>query len=257
MVFERILCAVDGTPAGFEALRQAMQLRVPESRLLAVTVCELHLAARTGFESAKWAETLWSEAEKTRAAALQELGDTPSSEAQIVEGRAIPSLLAVTKRERASLVAVGSHGGSRAAGILLGSVATAMLHEAPCPVLVARPKMDGEWFPHSIVVGVDGSPQSLYAVEIASALAERFGSDLSTLAAKHGKALALDDLQAVPKLQLDTRDPVTALVEASQQADLLVVGGRGLHGVRALGSVSERVAHRADCSVLVVRPVGS
>jgi nucleotide-binding universal stress UspA family protein len=33
----------------------------------------------------------------------------------------------------------------------------------------------------------------------------------------------------------------------------LVVGSRGLGGVRALGSVSERVAHRAPVSVLVVR----
>jgi nucleotide-binding universal stress UspA family protein len=31
------------------------------------------------------------------------------------------------------------------------------------------------------------------------------------------------------------------------------VGSRGLHGLRALGSVSERVAHDASCSVLVVR----
>lgn len=34
---------------------------------------------------------------------------------------------------------------------------------------------------------------------------------------------------------------------------LIVLGSRGLHGIRALGSVSERVAHRAPCSVLVVR----
>jgi nucleotide-binding universal stress UspA family protein len=39
----------------------------------------------------------------------------------------------------------------------------------------------------------------------------------------------------------------------SADADLLVVGSRGLDGFRALGSVSERVAHEASCSVLVVR----
>ena len=42
-------------------------------------------------------------------------------------------------------------------------------------------------------------------------------------------------------------------VRLSQHADLLVVGSRGLKGVRALGSVSELVAHQARCPVLVVR----
>jgi nucleotide-binding universal stress UspA family protein len=42
-------------------------------------------------------------------------------------------------------------------------------------------------------------------------------------------------------------------VLASQRCDLVVVGHRGLHGVGSLGSVSERVSHRADGSVLVVR----
>ena len=47
--------------------------------------------------------------------------------------------------------------------------------------------------------------------------------------------------------------PVSALLEAAETADLVVVGSRGLHGVKALGSVSERIAHRAKTSVLVVR----
>jgi nucleotide-binding universal stress UspA family protein len=51
-------------------------------------------------------------------------------------------------------------------------------------------------------------------------------------------------------------DPVKALVTASADADLLVVGSRGLHGLKALGSVSERVAHQAHCSTLVVRAPG-
>ena len=52
-----------------------------------------------------------------------------------------------------------------------------------------------------------------------------------------------------------TDEPVRALVAASADADLLVVGSRGLDGLRALGSVSERVAHRARCSTLIVRDV--
>ena len=47
--------------------------------------------------------------------------------------------------------------------------------------------------------------------------------------------------------------PAEALVAAAESADLVVVGSRGLHGFRALGSVSERVAHSAPCSTLVVR----
>jgi nucleotide-binding universal stress UspA family protein len=35
--------------------------------------------------------------------------------------------------------------------------------------------------------------------------------------------------------------------------DLMVMGARGLQGAKALGSMSERVAHRAASSVLVVR----
>jgi nucleotide-binding universal stress UspA family protein len=52
--------------------------------------------------------------------------------------------------------------------------------------------------------------------------------------------------------EIDER-PVDALQKASADVDLLIVGSRGLHGARALGSVSERIAHRAGCSVLVVR----
>ena len=47
-------------------------------------------------------------------------------------------------------------------------------------------------------------------------------------------------------------EPVATLTERSREADLVVVGSRSLHGVRALGSVSERVAHGSSCSVLVV-----
>lgn len=52
--------------------------------------------------------------------------------------------------------------------------------------------------------------------------------------------------------QVPMHEPVRALVGASGIVDLVVVG-RGLHGLMALGSVSERVAHEAEGSVLVVR----
>jgi nucleotide-binding universal stress UspA family protein len=45
------------------------------------------------------------------------------------------------------------------------------------------------------------------------------------------------------------------LLEAAREAHLLIVGNRGVTGLRALGSVSERVAHHAPCSLLVVRGI--
>jgi nucleotide-binding universal stress UspA family protein len=50
--------------------------------------------------------------------------------------------------------------------------------------------------------------------------------------------------------------PAAALVERSHEADLIVVGTRGLGGVREvlLGSVSRQVVHGARCPVVVVPP---
>ena len=48
-------------------------------------------------------------------------------------------------------------------------------------------------------------------------------------------------------------NPVDVLVASAADADLLVVGSRALHGLKSLGSVSERVAHQAHWSVLIVR----
>src|ERR671912_753111 len=87
---------------------------------------------------------------------------------------------------------------------------------------------------------------------VPSLLNELSRSDATLLSVgPHGHSRMLDlDSDVVD----DQRKPVEALVDLSEEADLLVVGSRGLHGPAALGSVSERVAHRAASSVLVVRP---
>lgn len=53
--------------------------------------------------------------------------------------------------------------------------------------------------------------------------------------------------------------PARALLEASQDADLLVLGSRGLGGFKGLllGSVSEQCLHHATCPVAIVRGTGT
>jgi nucleotide-binding universal stress UspA family protein len=61
-----------------------------------------------------------------------------------------------------------------------------------------------------------------------------------------------------PGVELDARvvegSPVDVLIDASRDADLLVVGSRGRGGLAGLllGSVSQRCAERAHCPVVVV-----
>jgi nucleotide-binding universal stress UspA family protein len=67
----------------------------------------------------------------------------------------------------------------------------------------------------------------------------------------------LAEASSVEPVELVTSgDPHRRLVEAAarERASLIIVGSRALTGVHALVSTSERVAHEAGCSVLVLRP---
>jgi len=251
-VFERIVVGVSDLPEdSVDAVRQAARLLALGGRLHLFCAVYIAGAAAAGWEAAKVAEELEREAGEAMRHARE---IAPDASWRLVNGPAVRCLLNEIEREQATLVCIGHRGGSRVEGIIVGGVTATMLHEAPCSVLVARPAPSGHEFPRSIVVGVDGSPQSGRALAAAQELRERFGAELETVAALGGKRLDLDAARALaPELETDRQAPVEALAAAARGADLLVVGSRGLHGIRALGSVSERVAHRAPCSVLVVR----
>jgi len=253
-MFDRIVCAVDASEESLEAARQAARLAGPSGRLVLVAVSEIDIAVQAGWAAPAVIDELRVDAERALAAAREAVGRAAEVETRLLEGPAPRLIHEEVAREQASLLAVGTHGHGRVAGVLLGSLTTSLLHDAHCAVLVARRPHEPEAFPRSLVVGFDGSPASERAYDVASGLASRFDAALRCVVASGGKAVDLHGVRAArPDAVVVEGKPVDALVRAAEAADLLVVGSRGLHGVRSLGSVGERAAHEARCSVLVVR----
>jgi nucleotide-binding universal stress UspA family protein len=249
--FERIVCGVDGTPESLIAVRQAVRLQDPHGRVYLTSVAPIAKASHAGFAAPHAAELLQHEAE---AAIGEARAIAPSADAKLLSGDPVAVLLREVEGKRATLVAVGSHGRGRAAGMLLGTVAAGMLRDASCSVLIARAARDPETWPQSVVVGIDGSVESAAAFAVARSLAERFGGSVRAVVSS-GDQFDREAARAIAgEIEEQPGHAVDALADASNSADLVAVGSRGLHGLKALGSVSERVANQARAPVLVVRP---
>jgi nucleotide-binding universal stress UspA family protein len=231
-VFARVVVGVDGTEWGGEALRQTLALAPPDAVVQAVTVLYTRPAARTGFDAAHWVDILTEEAARARDEAAALLDGRAGSSARVERGEPLRVLRSARDDARATLLTLGGRHSSRFLGIMLGGTSSELLHDGTCSVLVARPSAEGTWQPRRVVAATDGSAPALAALAAADDIRSRLGADVEIVS--------------------DAQHPARDLVERSRQADLLVLGSRGLHGVRAIGSVSERVAHHAKCSVLVV-----
>ena len=107
------------------------------------------------------------------------------------------------------------------------------------------------------LVGLDGSEESARAFASARELADRYDAPLRAISATHDPHVDLEAARRIaPDLEEHDARALDVLNVASETADLVVVGSRGLRGVRALGSLSERLAHEARSPVLVVRSAG-
>jgi nucleotide-binding universal stress UspA family protein len=253
-IFDRVLVGIDGSDAGREAAWQAAALVTPGTPVTLVAAWQvvppvvMPMAALPTFAGDERA------AEEAAEEAIRVVkSQFPSAHTRILRGFAPSILLDEIRRLDATLVAVGAHGHGRARGIVVGSTATNLIHTAPCSVLLAR--ANGTPYPRRVAVGVDGSPASARAWAAAQQVAERFDADVAPVVAERDDLL---DLAAVSSIvgegfHVVPEAPVPTLLAAAADADLLFVGSRGLRGLRALGSVSERVAHGAACTVVVVR----
>ncbi len=262
-IFARVVCGVDGTDESREAVGQVARLAPETSRVTLCSVWNTGASVAVGW-SPPISRTASFPRDELQAAVDGTRPLLPSSlvvDTSVVEGPPGPMLLTEIGRRQATLVAVGSHDHRRLSGILLGSVATQLLHDAPCSVLMARTPNE-EQFPQTVMAAVDGSPEAGRAIQVAAGVAHRLGAEFEAVVATGGQGGDGVDIAAVRSvldefggrdvpLREDPRPPVEALT--SLGPDLLVMGSRGLQGLRSLGSVSERVAHEAECSVLVVR----
>lgn len=251
-LFDRILVGVDETEHGTAALVQALALAPESAEVRAVTAIDLTGVAQTGWEAKRLASLLEEQAAQARDHAAELLRDRPGSAAVLAQGHSQAVLRHEIDSFGPTLVALGGRRRSRLLGALLGETASMLVHDAAQSMLLARPPRGEPWTPGHIVVGIDGSPTSLVALAVAHELRDRLGSDVTVVAATGGKGLAQPGAWQQEVQEEDARPPVDALCRRSEHADLVIVGARGVHGVRALGSVSERVAHAAQSSVLVV-----
>ena len=133
-----------------------------------------------------------------------------------------------------------------------------------------------------ILIGYDGTESAKRAVDRASSIA-RDGDEIGVISvapivagsprsggpfvpgdtpvehrAELAEALAILRDRGIDALPIEAvGDPGLAICEAAERDgyDTIVVGSRNLGGIKRLllGSVSERVAHRAKCDVLIAR----
>ncbi|EKX67809.1 universal stress family protein [Streptomyces ipomoeae 91-03] len=205
-----------------------------------------------------------------------------------------PEYALVREGRNASALVVGTRGRSGIAEMLLGSVSLTVAAHADCPVIVLRGSHDNQATPpvHGrVVVGIGDEVKESAVVRFAAEEARRRGVPLEAVRAWRcpahettdhpppdfvrgypqlaGEPARLHEQQAAEELEAAVQDVPAdvsvrrrtvegharrVLVDASHEADLLVVGARrreGLFGLQ-LGRVAHAALHHSACPVAVV-----
>lgn len=279
----RIVAGIDGSAHGWAALawaaERASELRIPLHLVHAFAPDLPMLGFGTTDQSSILAEGRRLLATATaRAHAINSALTVTTSLPPGFASRAL-----VGASHSATMVVLGAVGHGLLSRATIGAVAQQVAAHATCPVVIVGHEGRSEGKHRRVVVGVDGSASSTAALHTAFDYAATRESELVVVHAWEAKGIEDPTLetdsswpayeshleQAVTreiasrsaehpavKVRHDVvRDsPVSALTQAADSADLVVVGARGTGGFAGLqlGSVSGRLLGRTDCPLVIV-----
>ncbi|MCP3990941.1 MAG: universal stress protein [Actinomycetia bacterium] len=199
----------------------------------------------------------------------------------VVDSAPGPGLVAASSS--ADLLVVGSRGRSAVAEALLGSVASYCVKHAHVPVAVVPGSAPARQPLSVMVVGVDGSRASQAAlswalrhvdadgkvIALGGSPAVIFSSDIADpmvdpverftrqrVEETVAKVRGVDGQGPTIEIAVTEDDAKAELRRVAQDADLLVVGSSGHHGIRRLfhRSVATSIAHHPGITTVVVPP---
>ena len=271
-----IIAGYDGSAGSHDALRWAA--REAWARGTVLTVClawpgdDLALAADSAVH-----DHVRQRGEEIIACGMgyvKSVADVPEVRTVLAEGP--PAHVLCERSRTAEMVVVGCHGHGGLAGSTLGSVSWQVACHGQGRVVVVR----GHWRPVNqspgpVVAGVDGSPASQEALTFAfeeaalrdvplvavCALADAPGEVGGAARMEEGFSRLMSSREKEhPEVtvlrQVTFGSPRSALLASAAEAQLLVVGARGLGGVKGMsvGSVAGALLHHSPCPVAVVHP---
>ena len=271
-----ILVGYDGSPPSDEALRWAAREAWARGTLLTLCLTWRHGDLVLGGDSGA-ADPARQRGEELLARGVRFAGSVPDpADIRTVLAEGSPARVLCERSSTAEMVVVGCRGHGGFTDSLLGSVSWQVACHGRGRIVVVR----GRWrpvnqAPGAVVAGVDGSPESQGALRFA--FEEAGLRDVPLIAvcaladtpAKIGGARQMEErfshvLTAqekehpeVPVLrQVSFGSPRATLLTAAAEAQLLVLGSRGLGGLEAmsLGSVAGALLHHAPCPVAVIHP---
>ncbi len=265
---EKLLVAAACDECSKGAVRETIRLaKVCSSKMYAVSVVETNpeysaLAMDTVEEAAIEVRELLK--------SVKEQAEAEGIECETIAhrgGDVHRHLIDDAKEVGATLIVMGRKGRTGLKRLMMGSVAEAVIGDAPCNVLVVP--RDAGLSLKKILVATDGSVRCERAIAEAMSLTKRSGSTLIAISVARRESEgdnALANVQQVRELAEQEGlavETVTAVgvpyqnivhVAKERDVDLIVVGRKGITGIKSffMGSNSERVIALSACAVLVV-----